>query len=54
MTVFLGIGAMALLFVAFGLVRRGREPEHGCGGCTACTGGCALEKGNSDVSARRS
>jgi hypothetical protein len=53
MTVLLGIGGVALLFVAFGLLRRGRDPApgKGCGGCTACSGGCALEKGNNDVGA---
>jgi hypothetical protein len=50
MTVLIGIGGVALLFVAFGLLRRGREPEHGCGGCTGCAGGCALEKGSNDAS----
>lgn len=37
MTALLAIGATALLFVLFGALRRGREPER----CGSCTGGCS-------------
>ncbi|HSR16286.1 MAG TPA: hypothetical protein VLL51_11065 [Gemmatimonadales bacterium] len=33
MSAVLSIAVAAGLFVLFGLLRRGREPEGGCGGC---------------------
>lgn len=37
MNVLLGIAGAAALFVVFGLLRRGREPEghEGCSGCAS-------------------
>jgi hypothetical protein len=34
MSTVLTIAGAAGLFILFGLLRRGREPEAGCGGCT--------------------
>ena len=44
MSTLLGIFAAVALFVTFGLFRRGREPERGCGSCTGgdC-GHCSLD-----------
>jgi hypothetical protein len=52
MTAVLGIAGAALLFVLFGLLRRGREPEACSGSCGSCDASahCELSRsGASDV-----
>jgi hypothetical protein len=39
MTTILGIAGAAVLFVLFGLLRRGREPEACGGSCGSCDAG---------------
>jgi hypothetical protein len=43
-TVLLSIVACALLFAAYGLLNRGREPSDGCG-CGGGGGPCERERG---------
>jgi len=52
MTTVLSIGGAAVLFVLFGLLRRGREPEACGGSCGSCHAGhCDLSRsGASDAS----
>jgi hypothetical protein len=39
MTTVLGIAGAAVLFILFGLLRRGREPESCGGSCGSCDAG---------------
>lgn len=52
MTTVLSISGAAVLFVLFGLMRRGREPEACGGSCGSCDAGhCDLSRsGASDAS----